>query len=86
MTCRECRYVIVGPDASVVRAGTATIGRDGRFVVDLKGFTRPGLYTVAVALFLGGNDVNPEIKLVEHRVGAQGRADDRAGAASPAAS
>jgi hypothetical protein len=67
----ECRYVIVGPGASVVRAGTATIGRDGRFVVDLKGLTGPGLYTVAVALFLGGNDVNPEIKLVEHRVGAK---------------
>ncbi len=64
----ECRYVIIGPGGNVVRAGLAVFRKDGRFVVDLKDLTAPGLYTVAAALFIGGNAVNPEVKVIEHRV------------------
>jgi len=63
-----CRYVIIGPGGNVVRAGLAVFRKDGRFVVDLKDLTTPGLYTVAAALFIGGNAVNAEVRVVEHRV------------------
>ena len=64
----ECRYVIIGPGGNVVRAGLAAFRKDERFVVDLKDLATPGLYTVAAALFIGGNAVNPEVRVVEHRV------------------
>lgn len=64
----ECRYVIVGPDGMVVRTGTEPFDKSGRFVLNLKGLTRPGLYSVMTALYIGGNSVNPEIKVFEYRV------------------
>jgi hypothetical protein len=64
----ECRYVIVGPSGNVVRAGTAYFAKSGRFVLDLKDLAAPGLYSVAAALYVGGNSVNPEVKIIEHRV------------------
>lgn len=63
----ECRYVIVAPHGTVVRAGTASFGNRGQFVLDLKDLATPGLYTVVVALYVGGNRVNPEVKVIEHR-------------------
>jgi hypothetical protein len=65
----ECRYVIVGPDGRVVRAGAEALNKSGRFIVDLGKLTGPGRYQVVTALVLGGNSVNPEIKVYEHRVG-----------------
>ena len=73
----ECRYVIIGPGGNVIRAGRAAFRKDGRFVVDLKNLGGPGLYTVAAALFIGGNDLNPEIKVIEHRVGTTSAARPR---------
>ncbi|MGH8648198.1 MAG: hypothetical protein ACREUP_02665, partial [Burkholderiales bacterium] len=64
----ECRYVIVGPDGRVVRAGAEPPNKSGRFVVDLGKLAAPGRYRVMTALYLGGNSVNPEIKVFEHRV------------------
>ena len=64
----ECRYVIVGDDGRVVRAGAETLNKSGRFAVDL-GKLAPGRYHVMTALILAGNSVNPEIKVFEHRVG-----------------
>lgn len=64
----ECRYVIVGPAGSVVRAGMAVLGSGGEFTIDLKQLGPPGNYSIATALFIRGNRVNPEVKLVEHRV------------------
>ena len=63
-----CRYVIVGPGGDVVRAGSGLFGSDGRFVLDLKALVAPGLYTVVAALYVGGNSVNPEVRVIEHRV------------------
>jgi hypothetical protein len=64
----ECRYVIVGPAGSVVRSGTATIGTNGRFAISVKQLGPAGTYTIAAALLVGGNQVNPEVKVFEHRV------------------
>lgn len=64
----ECRYVIVGPHGNVVRAGTAHFGNSGRCVIGLKDLPVPGLYSVVAALYVGSNSVNPEVKIIEHRV------------------
>jgi len=64
----ECRYVIVGPDGRVVRTGAEALNKSGRFVVDLAKLAAPGRYQVMAALYLGGNSVNPEIRMFEHRV------------------
>lgn len=63
-----CRYVVVGPDGEVVLAGTAPHAGAGVFAVDLKGRLKPGPYTVLVALYLGDNHVNPEIRVLTHRI------------------
>ena len=64
----ECRYVIVDPDGKVVRTGSETLNKSGRFVLDLEKLRAPGRYHVMTALYVGGNSVNPEIRVFEHRV------------------
>jgi hypothetical protein len=64
----ECRYVIVGPAGKVVRAGAEALNKSGRFVVEFGKLTEPGRYHVMTLLVLGGNSVNPDIKVFEHRV------------------
>jgi hypothetical protein len=64
----ECRYVIVGPDGRVVRTGALPFDKSGRFVLELGKLPAPGRYHVLSALYVGGNSVNPEIKVFEHRV------------------
>ncbi len=63
-----CRYVVVGSDGEVVLSGTAPHAGAGVFAVDLKGRLKPGPYTVLVALYLGDNHVNPEIRVLTHRI------------------
>ena len=55
-------YIVIGSDGSVAGAGRTPFGADGVARLDLKGALKPGLYTIAVALSLGGNDTNPEVK------------------------
>jgi hypothetical protein len=64
----QCRYMIVGPGGNVVRVGTGNFGNSGEFVLDLKALKGPGMYTVLTALYIGGNSVNPEVRVIEHRV------------------
>ena len=64
----ECRYVIVAPTGNVVRAGMATFGGAGQFAIDLKQLGSSGTYTIVTAVLVRGSEVNPEVKLVEHRV------------------
>jgi hypothetical protein len=64
----ECRYVIVGPRSNVVRMGKGSFGDDGRSVLRLDHLSGPAVYTVMIALFVEGNTVNPEVKVIEHRV------------------
>ncbi len=64
----ECHYVVVGPDGRVVRAGTAPFGSSRRFVLDLHDLAEPGAYTVMAAMSIAHNRMNPEVKVVEHRV------------------
>lgn len=64
----QCRYVIVAPSGKVVRAGGGSVGGDGRYRVSLAGLPGRGAYKIMIALYVGGNSVNPEVKVFEHRV------------------
>jgi hypothetical protein len=64
-----CHYLVVGPTGDVATAGTAKYEGSGVFTVDFGGKLKPGAYSIITALYLGGNYVNPEVKMVQHRVG-----------------
>ena len=53
------RYLLVGPDGTVVGADKMRWREDGRFAVDLPEPMPPGSYTVVVAIFLDGNSLTP---------------------------
>jgi hypothetical protein len=74
----RCHFIVVGQDGKVLRAGTSPVGQNGLFVIDLKHLGAPGLYTVAAALFVGGNTVDPEVRFAEHRVARAGRSQPAA--------
>jgi hypothetical protein len=59
-----CRYVIVGPDGTVVKAGTVNATDTGTFGIPLRGTLTPGPHTILVALDLDGNHVNQPVRVV----------------------
>jgi hypothetical protein len=66
------RYVLIGPDGTVLDVDRMHWQDDGRFVIDLPQDLSPGQYTVALAIFLDGNSLLPSAKLLRLRVGVQG--------------
>jgi hypothetical protein len=66
----SCRYVVLGPGGTVVRAGTAWPDGQRVFRVPLKGLAA-GAYSVMIALQAQGNAVDAPITVVEHRVAAR---------------
>ena len=56
-----CRFVALGPDGEVARAGASRDVQGGRLIVPLQGLPKPGPYSVLLALYVGDNAVNPEI-------------------------
>ena len=62
-------FVAVAPNDEVAAVGTSPELDGHTLVVDLKGRLKPGAYRVAVALTLNGNLVNPEVRVVQYRVG-----------------
>jgi hypothetical protein len=62
-----CRFVALGPDGEVVRAGASRDVQAGRLIVPLQGLPKPGPYSVLLALYVGDNAVNPEIATVAYR-------------------
>jgi len=62
-----CRFVALGPDGEVARAGASREVQSGRLVVPLKGLAKPGPYTVLLALYVADNTVNPQITTVSYR-------------------
>ena len=66
----ECGYVIVAPNGKVAGAGSASFGGDGRLALSLKELRAPGVYTIMTAVYVGGNRMNPEVRVIEHRVAA----------------
>ena len=62
-----CRFVALGPDGEVARAGASREVQSGRLVVPLKGLAKPGPYRVMLALYVADNTVNPQITTVSFR-------------------
>ena len=62
-----CRFVALGPDGEVARAGASREVQGGRIVVPLKGLPKPGPYTVLLALYVSDNTVNPQITTISYR-------------------
>ncbi|MFQ5915778.1 MAG: hypothetical protein ACE5JS_21605 [Nitrospinota bacterium] len=58
------RYLVVGPDGSVVRAGTARWEDDGRFIVGLPEPLPPGRYTFLAAIYLDDNSLRPTVGIL----------------------
>jgi hypothetical protein len=66
------RYVLIGPDGTVLAVDRMQWGDDGRFVIDLPQGLPPGEYTVALAVFLDGNSLLPSTRLLRLRIGERG--------------
>ncbi len=62
------RYLLVGPDGTVVAADRMRWREDGNFTVDLPDQLAPGRYTVLAAVFLDGNSLSPSTGLLRFRV------------------
>jgi hypothetical protein len=63
-TLPVAHYVALGPDGAVAAAGTAAATEPGDFPIDLSPLTRPGRYTVLVALTVDDNRTNLPVKAV----------------------
>lgn len=66
------RYLLVGPDGTVVAADKMRWREDGRFAVDLPDRLAPGRYTLLVAIFLDGNSLTPSAKVFHFQVKGKG--------------
>jgi hypothetical protein len=62
------RYVLIGPDGTVLDVDRMRWRDDGRFVIDLPQGLQPGRYTVALAVFLDGNSLLPSTRLLRLRI------------------
>jgi hypothetical protein len=67
----ECRYVITDGEGRVALAGTAPLGPDGNFQIDLKDRLRSGGYTLSALIAVNGNTMNAEIHRAPLPVPAQ---------------
>ena len=65
------RYLLIGPDGTVLEADRMEWEDDGRFAIDLPQGLQPGTYTVILAILLDGNSVHPPAELLRFRVGGQ---------------
>ncbi|HSA80278.1 MAG TPA: hypothetical protein VLE23_05615, partial [Geminicoccaceae bacterium] len=65
------RYLLIGPDGTVLAADKMEWEDDGRFTVELPQSLQPGTYTAILAIFLDGNSVDPPAELLRFRVGGQ---------------
>ena len=61
------RYLLIGPDGTVLKADKMQWNEDGRFTITLPERLPPGQYTVVLGIFLDGNTVDPSIARVEFR-------------------
>jgi hypothetical protein len=57
----ECRYVVTDSDGRVALAGTATLGADRKFQVDLADRLAPGSYALAALIAVNGNVMNADL-------------------------
>jgi len=61
------RYLLIGPDGTVLKVDKMQWNEDGRFTITLPERLPPGQYTVVLGIFLDGNTVDPSIGRIEFR-------------------
>ena len=66
------RYLLIGPDGTVLKVDKMEWSEDGRFTIKLPERLPPGQYTVILAVYLDGNSMLPSAKLLRFRVGDAG--------------
>lgn len=64
----DSRYLVLGPDGSVVQASSARLHEDGYFVAALPKHLPRGRYTFLVAIYPDGNSVKPAARIVSFEV------------------
>jgi len=62
----ECRYLVIDATGKVLRAGNVASSHGGEFIVALDGLP-PARYNVVLALYVQGNAVGVEPKIIEYR-------------------
>jgi hypothetical protein len=65
------RYLLIGPNDTVVSAGRMHWEKDNRFRIDLPDRMPPGRYTAVACIFLDGNTLNPSVKLLRFSVAGE---------------
>lgn len=66
----DSRYLVLGPDGSVVQVSSARLEDDGRFVADLPERLPRGRYMFLVAIYLDGNSIRPVTRILTFEVTA----------------
>lgn len=66
------RYLLIGPDGTVLNVDKMQWRDDGRFAIQLPERLTPGQYTVLLAVFLDANALLPPVKMLHFRVGGAG--------------
>ena len=66
------RYLLIGPDGTVLDVDKMQWMDDGRFAIKLSDRLPPGEYTVALAIFLDGNAMLPSAETLRFRIGEAG--------------
>jgi hypothetical protein len=57
----ECRYVVIDEEGRVALAGTAQLGSEASFHIDVKDRLTPGRYMLFAAIAVNGNVMNAEL-------------------------
>ena len=66
-----CAYVVVNEEGDVTDLGNAPYVDAGTFIVEVNRSLKPGVYTIIMGLFVGGNRINPDLKSIQYRVESQ---------------
>jgi hypothetical protein len=68
----ECRYVVVNQEGVIADLGNAPYAdAAGTFTIELNRSLKPGFYNIITGLFVGGNQINPDLKSIRYRVEGQ---------------
>jgi hypothetical protein len=63
------RYLLIGPDGTVLDVNKMQWLDDGRFAIDLPQRLPPGQYTVVLTILLDGNSMLPSARMLRIRIG-----------------
>jgi len=66
------RYLLIGPDGTVLNVDKMQWQEDGSFTVKLPEKLSPGQYTINLAIFPDGNTLDPQARILRFRVGETG--------------